>query len=230
MDSLKKNILLVDDEEQIISVVRAYLEKEGYNVFTANNGKEALDIFNKESIDFIVLDLMLPDLPGEEVCKKIRIKSEVPILMLTAKVGEIDRINGLNIGADDYMIKPFSPKELVARVRAIFRRTNKEFIKADVIEFNNGDLIIDINKMEVKKRGKLLKLTPKEFKLLTVLAKNLGKVFTREELINKVLGYDYEGYDRTIDAHVKNLRHKIEDEENKYIITVYGVGYKFLED
>ncbi|SHH72796.1 DNA-binding response regulator, OmpR family, contains REC and winged-helix (wHTH) domain [Caloranaerobacter azorensis DSM 13643] len=226
----KKNILLVDDEEQIINVVRAYLEKEGYNVFTAYNGKEALDVFNKESIDFIVLDLMLPDLPGEEVCKKIRIKSEVPILMLTAKVDETDRINGLDIGADDYMIKPFSPKELVARVRAIFRRTSKELVKADVIEFNDGDLIIDINKMEVKKRGKLIKLTPKEFKLLTVLAKNLGKVFTREELIDKVLGYDYEGYDRTIDAHIKNLRHKIEDEENKYIVTVYGVGYKFLED
>ncbi|WP_069650855.1 response regulator transcription factor [Caloranaerobacter ferrireducens] len=230
MELLKRNILLVDDEEQIISVVRAYLEREGYNVFTAYNGKEALDVFNKESIDFIVLDLMLPDLPGEEVCKKIRIKSEVPILMLTAKVNERDRINGLDIGADDYMIKPFSPKELVARVRAILRRTGKEFIKADVIEFNNGDLIIDINKMEVKKRGKLIKLTPKEFRLLTVLAKNLGKVFTREELINKVLGYDYDGYDRTIDAHIKNLRHKIEDEENKYIITVYGVGYKFLED
>ncbi|KPU27299.1 transcriptional regulator [Caloranaerobacter sp. TR13] len=230
MDSFKKNILLVDDEEQIINVVKAYLQKEGYNVFTAYNGKEALDVFNKEAIDFIVLDLMLPDLPGEEVCKQIRIKSEVPILMLTAKVDEMDRINGLDIGADDYMIKPFSPKELVARVRAIFRRISNEFIKADVIEFNNGDLVIDINKMEVKKRGKLIKLTPKEFKLLTVLAKNLGKVFTREELIDKVLGYDYDGYDRTIDAHIKNLRHKIEDEENKYIITVYGVGYKFLED
>ncbi|KGG80419.1 transcriptional regulator [Caloranaerobacter azorensis H53214] len=226
----KKNILLVDDEEQIINVVRAYLEKEGYNVFTAYNGKEALDVFNKESIDFIVLDLMLPDLPGEEVCKKIRLKSEVPILMLTAKVSEGDRINGLDIGADDYMIKPFSPKELVARVRAILRRTCKDFVKADIIEFNNGDLIIDINKMEVKKRGELIKLTPKEFKLLIVLAKNLGKVFTREELVDKVLGYDYDGYDRTIDAHIKNLRHKIEDEENKYIVTVYGVGYKFLED
>ncbi|RKD30608.1 response regulator transcription factor [Thermohalobacter berrensis] len=224
----EKSILVVDDEEQIVNVVKAYLEKEGYKVFTAFSGKDAIDIFNLETIDFIVLDLMLPDLSGEEVCKKIRVKSQVPILMLTAKVEEGDRINGLNIGADDYMVKPFSPKELVARVRAILRRLENSNIKADIIEFNNGDLAIDFSKMEVRKKGKQIKLTPTEFKILSLLSKNIGKVFSREELINKALGFDFEGYDRTIDAHIKNIRHKIEDEKNKYIKTIYGVGYKFL--
>lgn len=230
MNTSKVNILIVDDEEQIICVVKAYLENEGYKVFTAYDGKEALNIFNEERIDFVVLDLMLPDLSGEAVCKKIRIKSDIPILMLTAKIEEENKINGLDIGADDYMIKPFSPKELVARVRAILRRINKDVIKVNIIELNAGDLMVNLNKMEVKKKGDYLQLTATEFKLLSILAQNIGRVFPREELIIKALGYDYEGYDRTIDAHVKNLRHKIEDKSNKYIRTVYGVGYKFLGD
>lgn len=223
-----KNILVVDDEVQITEVIKAYLEKENYNVYTAHNGQDAINIFNRESIDFIVLDLMLPDLSGEEICKRIRVKSEVPILMLTAKAAEEDRVTGLYLGADDYLVKPFSPKELVARIKAIFRRTEKDFIKADIIEFNKGDLNIDINKMELEKKGVQVDLTPTEFKLLAILAQNPSKVFSREELIEKVLGYDYEGYDRTIDTHIKNIRQKIEDENTKYIHTVYGVGYKFV--
>lgn len=224
----KETILVVDDEEQIASVVKAYLERAGYIVYTAFDGKEALNIFENKDIDLIVLDLMLPDISGEDICKKIRVRSQVPILMLTAKVEEDDRVKGLNIGADDYMIKPFSPKELVARINAILRRTRQDTVKADIIELNNGDLEIDFNKMEVKKKGKIIKLTPTEFDILALFVKNIGKVFSREELVTKVLGFDYEGYDRTIDVHIKNIRHKIEDEEFKYIKTVYGVGYKFI--
>lgn len=230
MECTEKNILVVDDEENIVSVVKAYLEKEGYNVFTAYSGKSAIEVFNEENIDFVILDLMLPDLSGEEVCKKIRIQSGVPILMLTAKVEESDRIYGLDIGADDYMVKPFSPKELVARVRAILRRINNDNIKANILYFSDGDLIIDLNKMEIKKQGKIVDLTATEQKILNLLAQNAGKIFTREELVVKILGYDYDGYDRTIDTHIKNIRHKIEDESQKYILTVYGVGYKFMGD
>lgn len=228
MDLKKETILVVDDEAQITSVVKAYLENDGYTVLTAYDGKEALSVFNKEAVDLIILDLMLPDISGEDLCKKMRVESQVPILMLTAKVEEDDRVNGLNIGADDYMIKPFSPKELVARVNAILRRVRQDTVKADIIEFNDGDLAINLSKMEIKKKGEVVKLTPTEFDILALFAKNIGRVFSREELVTKILGFDYEGYDRTIDVHIKNLRHKIEDNEFKYIKTVYGVGYKFL--
>ncbi|RKD21449.1 DNA-binding response regulator, OmpR family, contains REC and winged-helix (wHTH) domain [Caminicella sporogenes DSM 14501] len=228
MNKEKETILVVDDEQQIVSVVKAYLEKDGYTVYSAFDGKEALNIFENKDIDLIVLDLMLPDISGEEICKKIRIKSKVPILMLTAKVEEDDRVMGLNIGADDYMIKPFSPKELVARINAILRRTRQDEVKADIIEINNGDLEIDLKKMEVKKKGKVVKLTPTEFDILALFIRNIGRVFSREELVTKILGFDYEGYDRTIDVHIKNIRHKIDDEQFKYIKTVYGIGYKFV--
>ncbi|WP_352419036.1 response regulator transcription factor [Proteiniborus sp.] len=227
MDQIK-NILVVDDEVQITEVIKAYLEREGYKVYTAYNGNDAISLFKRESIDFIVLDLMLTDLSGEEICKMIRVKSQVPILMLTAKAEEEDRVTGLYLGADDYLVKPFSPKELVARVKTIFRRTQKDFIKADIIEFNRGDLVIDLNKMELKKKGESVDLTPTEFKIATILAQNPNRVYSREDLIEKVLGIDYEGYDRTIDTHIKNIRQKIEDKNTKYIHTVYGVGYKFV--
>lgn len=227
----KEKILIVDDEKNIANVVKAYFEKEGYKVFAAYDGKSALDIFNREDIGFVILDLMLPDLSGEQICKKIRVKSQVPILMLTAKAQEADKVNGLHIGADDYMVKPFSPKELVARVKAILRRIDRQqTIKADMIEFNDGDLLIDKEKKQVKKKNEILDLTPTEYRLLLALAENPGKVFTREELIIKVLGYDYEGFDRTIDTHIKNVRHKLKDDENRYIVTVYGLGYKFTGD
>lgn len=222
------SILIVDDEEEILNVLEAYLEKEEYKVFKAYNGSQALEIFKKESIDLIVLDLMLPDISGEDVCKNIRSKSQVPILMLTAKTEEEDKITGLDIGADDYIIKPFSPRELMARIRAIFRRLSNKELKAEVMKFNNKDLSIDTTKKEVLKRGQNTSVTPTEFNILLLLALNEGKVFSREELIVKILGYDYEGYDRTIDAHIKNLRSKIEDDKFKYIKTLYGMGYKFI--
>lgn len=225
-----KNILVVDDEKAIRDVIKAYLSREGYRVFTASNGIEAINKFNNQKIDLIILDLMLPDLSGEEICKKIRLKSDVPIIMLTAKVQIDDKVNGLYIGADDYVVKPFSPRELIARIKVVFRRVETNVVKADFLEFNDGDLTINTNKIIVKKNNKSLKLTVTEFKLLELLAKNKGKVFTRDELIIKALGYDYEGNDRTIDTHIKNIRHKIDDSINKYIKTVHGIGYKFMED
>lgn len=230
MQDIKKNILVVDDEESIVNVVKAYLEREGYDIFTAYDGREALEVFLQERIDFVVLDLMMPDVSGEEVCRIIRQQSSVPILMLTAKAEESDKIYGLDIGADDYLVKPFSPKELVARVRAILRRAGKDRVKAEILVLSSGDLTIDINKQEVKKQNKIVDLTATEYKLLSLMAQNIGKVYSREELVVKILGYDYEGYDRTIDTHIKNIRYKIEDKNNKYILTVYGVGYKFMGD
>jgi len=220
----------VDDEPKILNVVSAYLEKEGYQVFTASNGKEALELAERKSPDLIILDLRLPDIAGEEVCQRIRQKRDTPILMLTAKVEEEDKIRGLAIGADDYLTKPFSPRELVARVKAILRRVKVEREpQRDIISFDNGRLRIDISKHEVLMNGKPLSLTPNEFRLLIALARYPGRVYTRSELINKVQGYEYEGYDRTIDAHVKNLRQKIEEDPKnpRYILTVFGVGYKF---
>ncbi len=230
MGQRSAKILVVDDEEQIVEVVKAYLKREGYEVFTAYDGNEALKVFDKESIDFIVLDLMLPNLSGEDVCKRVRIKSQVPILMLTAKVEEVDRINGLNIGADDYLIKPFSPKELVARVNAILRRYNRDSAKAEIMEFNEGDLMIDFGKMDVKKKGSKTNITRTEFEILALMVRNSGQVFSRDKLVEDILGIDFEGYDRTIDAHIKNIRHKIEDNQNRYIRTIYGIGYKFMGD
>ena len=230
MGQRSEKILVVDDEEQIVEVVKAYLEREGYQVFTAFDGNEALKVFDNVSVDFIVLDQMLPGLSGEDVCKRVRIKSQVPILMLTAKVEEGDRINGLNIGADDYLIKPFSPKELVARVNAILRRYNRDSVKAEILEFNEGDLMIDFGKMEVKKKGAETNITPTEFEILELMVRNQGQVFSRYKLVEDILGIDFEGYDRTIDAHIKNIRHKIEDNQYKYIRTVYGIGYKFMGD
>lgn len=222
------SVLVVEDEMEIAKVVSAYLEKEGFSVLVAHNGKDALELFNRENVNFIVLDLMLPDLSGEEICKKIRSVSAVPILMLTAKAEEYDRIHGLDIGADDYLTKPFSPKELIARIKAILRRTDSSLAKANILEFGNGHLTIDLSLMETKKAGVSVDLTNTEYKLLSLLVQNQGKVFTRDSLITKILGYDYEGFDRTIDVHIKNIRHKIEDSSHKYIVTVYGVGYKFI--
>ncbi|HAS91016.1 MAG TPA: response regulator transcription factor [Sedimentibacter sp.] len=224
---MKEKILVVDDEENLLNVIKDYLLRESYEVYTANRGNKAIELFRKIEPDFIILDLMLPDISGEEICKLIRKESNVPILMLTAKSSEDDKVTGLYIGADDYLTKPFSPRELVGRVRAILRRTKGT--AADVLEFNDKDLYIDIPKHIVKKAGESIKLTPNEFKILSVLAQNPHKVFTRSHLVSLAFGYDFEGFDRTVDTHIKNLRQKIEDnvKEPKYIVTVYGVGYKF---
>jgi len=226
----KFKILIVDDEEKILKVIEAYLIKEGFEVLTAKDGEEALTIFNKELIHLIILDLMLPKISGEQVCTKIRATSPVPIIMLTAKIEEDNKIEGLTIGADDYVTKPFSNRELVSRVKALIRRTyrdNKPL--AELLIINNGDLEIDIEKFIVKKQGKNVNLTSNEFKILIALLSNPGQVFSRDQLVNKAFGIDYDGFDRTIDTHIKNIRRKIEDDPKtpKYIVSIYGVGYKF---
>lgn len=225
-----KKILVVDDEIKIAEVVKSYLESSGYSVYSAYNGTEALRIFEKINPSLIVLDLMLPDMSGEEICETLRKKSRVPIIMLTAKIEEEDILKGLNIGADDYITKPFSPRQLVARVEAVLRRlsdTTEPLLST--LSFNYDDLIIDIKKYEVKKDGAGVNLTPNEYKLLITLVKYPNKTFTREELICLVLGEDFDGYDRTIDTHIKNIRQKIESDPKspKYILTVHGIGYRF---
>ncbi|MGI6451525.1 MAG: response regulator transcription factor [Desulfitobacteriia bacterium] len=225
-------ILVIDDEVRLLEVIKEYLLKEGFEVFTSINGEEALRLFPLLRPDFIILDLMLPDLSGEEICKQIRRESDVPILMLTAKSGEEDRIKGLALGADDYLVKPFSPRELVMRVKAILRRTAGQTKTNNLLTFNNGELEINIDEHTVSKWGKELRLTPNEFSILLVMAQNPNKTYSRAQLINAALGYAFAGYERTIDAHIKNIRQKIEDnlKEPRYIITVYGIGYKFQGD
>lgn len=229
-NKMNEKILLVDDEINLLNVVKDYLTLESYEVYVADNGKRAMELFKEIQPDFIILDLMLPDISGEEICKRIRSKSDVPILMLTAKNSEEDRVSGLYIGADDYLTKPFSPRELVGRVRAILRRLKGNLTTADILEFNANDLVIDIPKFEVKKAGEIVNLTPNEFRVLSVLAQNPQRVFSREQLVNMAFGYDFEGYDRTVDTYIKNLRQKIENSsrEPRYIETVYGIGYKFI--
>jgi DNA-binding response OmpR family regulator len=226
---MNEKILVVDDEINLSNVIKDYLLRESYEVFTATRGNKAIELFHEIEPDFIILDLMLPDISGEEICKLIRKESDVPILMLTAKSNEDDKVTGLYIGADDYLTKPFSPRELVGRVRAILRRTKGNSELTDSLEFNDKDLFIDIPKHSVQKAGQDVSLTPNEFKVLLTLAQNPYKVFTRSHLVSMAFGYDFEGYDRTVDTHIKNLRQKIEDnvKEPKYIVTVYGVGYKF---
>jgi len=225
-----KKILVVDDEVKIVEVVKSYLGNRGYSVDEAYSGKEALDKFERLNPSLVILDLMLPDIPGEEICQRIRRRSRVPIIMLTAKVDEEDILRGLNIGADDYITKPFSPRQLLARVEAVLRRVSDVPIPlSSIISFNNGDLVIDTLKYEVKKKGKVVNLTRNEYKLLMTMLKYPDKTFTREELICMALGDDFDGYDRTIDVHIKNIRQKIEsDPKNpRYILTVHGIGYRF---
>ncbi|MCX7923731.1 MAG: response regulator transcription factor [Clostridia bacterium] len=225
-----KKIFVVDDEVKIVEVVKSYLENSGYTVCEAYNGKDALSAFDRINPSLVILDLMLPDITGEEICKTLRKKSRVPIIMLTAKVEEEDILKGLDIGADDYVTKPFSPRQLVARVAALLRRVEDEAVPlANSISFNDGDLVIDNLKHEMRKNGAIINLTPNERKILMTMIKYPSKAFTREELICMVLGEDFDGYDRTIDTHIKNLRQKIEDDPRKprYILTVHGLGYRF---
>jgi len=222
-------ILVVDDEEKIVNIVKAYLEREGYQVITAYDGKAALDLARSQLPDLIVLDLMLPGMSGWDICRALRKESEVPIIMLTARDEDTEKIVGLELGADDYLTKPFNPKELVSRVRAVLRRSIGR--AATTMVLNIGELSIETDKRLVYRGEELVELTPIEFDILGVLAEHPGRVYTRMQLLDKVHGDAYEGYERTIDSHVKNLRKKLEpDPENpKYIITVYGVGYKIGE-
>lgn len=226
----KIRILVVDDEQKVLNVIEAYLIKEGFDVITASDGEEAFNIFKNEQIHLIILDLMLPKISGEEVCNKIRATSSVPIIMLTAKTEEDSKIDGLAIGADDYITKPFSNRELVGRVKAIIRRTYRDTNPlAELLIINNGDLEINIDKMIIKKQGNTISLTSNEYKIIIALLTNPGQIFSREQLVNKAFGINYDAYDRTIDTHIKNIRQKIEDDPKKprYILSVYGMGYKF---
>ena len=226
---MNKKVVVIDDEVSVQEVVRGYLEKDGYLVYVAGNGKDGLAIAERTKPGLIVLDLMLPDIPGEEICREIRSRSDVPILMLTAKASEEERIEGLGLGADDYLTKPFSPRELVARVRAILRRSQgAETPLVETLSFDGGRLEIDTVQHEVRRDGETVDLTPNEYKLLVTLSRYPGRVYSRFELINHVQGYEYEGYERTIDAHIKNLRKKIEPDPKhpRYVETVFGAGYR----
>ncbi|MDA8285955.1 MAG: response regulator transcription factor [Actinomycetota bacterium] len=222
----KASVLVVDDEDKIREVVRTYLEHDGYAVFLASSGQEALEAAARLGPDLVVLDLMLPDLPGEEVARSLRAVSEVPIIMLTAKASEDDRVAGLRLGADDYLAKPFSPRELAARVEAVLRRTPGA--EPEIASFNGGELRIDKARREVFVSGRSVALTRSEFDLLATLASRPGRVWSRYELVTRVQGYDYEGYERTINAHVKNLRRKLGDDPRcpRFVTTVAGIGYK----
>ena len=224
------NILIIEDEKSVSEILKAYLEKEGYGVYSTENGLDGIELFRKEKIDLVILDLMLPDIDGEEVCKILRRISDVYIFMLTAKVTLSDKIEGLNIGADEYLTKPLSPRELTARVNALFRRVGSG--KDSIISIDDNKMTIDSDKRVVKINEEEVNLTPNEFDILYALASNRGKVFTREAIIERVFGIDFDGSDRIVDVHIKNLRKKIEDDSRvpKYIITITKVGYKFGEE
>ncbi len=225
-----KNILVVDDEAMIREAVASYLEAQGYGVLQAETGSEALEQLKTNAISFVLLDLMLPDLSGEEVCARIRQQSRVPIIMLTAKTMEEDMLYGLDLGADDYITKPFSLKNLYARFQAVLRRSSEDLTPlAERISWNQGDLVIDYDRREVCKKGVKIDLTPIEWKLLAAFTKYPQKVFTRENLIELAFDLDFNGYDRVIDTHVKNLRKKLEDDPKQpvYVCTVHGMGYRF---
>lgn len=230
MKKENKNILIVDDEPKILEVVSSFLENRGYSTFVAENGRQALEVFGKENIALIVLDLMMPGISGEEVCMTIRKQSRVPIIMLTAKADEDNLLQGLGLGADDYVTKPFSLKELHARIETVLRRAGDDLIPLTTKNsWNDGDLCIDFDKNIINKNQKILSLTPNELKILSALITYPGKVFTRAELIEVALGSDFDGYDRAIDSHIKNLRQKLEDDPKSpvYILTIHGLGYKF---
>ena len=223
-------ILVVDDEHKIAHLVRDYLENAGFRVAVAYDGKMALAQFRYEQPDLVVLDLNLPQLDGIDVARAIRRERSTPIIMLTARVEETDRIVGLELGADDYVTKPFSPRELVARVRAVLRRAGESELPSPLLRVH--DLVIDLEKRTVARGSEAIDLTTTEFDLLTVLARQPGRVFSRMELLDRVQGTAFEGYERTIDVHVKNLRKKLEPDPRHptYILTVYGAGYRFVEE
>ncbi len=226
MNEISKKILVVDDEPHIVKIVKAYLEKAGFRVVTAGEGKGAISLFQSEKPDFMILDLNMPGMDGLDVCRAIRRESNIPILMLTARVEEADRLIGLELGADDYVLKPFSPREVVARVSTIFRRTDASPTWSEIIEIDG--LRIDLQQHTVERSGVSIDLTPTEFDILVVLARQPKRVFTRLQIMEQAQGSAFEGYERTIDAHIKNLRIKLEPNPKRptYIQTVFGVGYK----
>lgn len=226
---MKKKILVVDDEEKLREMIKNYLEKEDFEVTQAANGTEALKIIAAERPNLIVLDWMMPGLSGLEVCRQVREKSNIPVIMLTAKAEEVDKLLGLELGADDYITKPFSLRELAARIKVVLRRTEPGAEDKGGGLLKAGGLIINLDRHEVWVEGKQVLLTPTEFKILSLLAGNPGRVYSRLQLLDAALGFAYDGYERSIDTHISNLRKKIEpDQANpRYILTIYGTGYRF---
>ena len=227
---MSRTILVVDDEPRIVELARDYLEHAGFRVITANEGRAALDTARREHPDLIVLDLGLPGLDGLDVTRELRRVGSIPIVMVTARDDELDKLLGLELGADDYLTKPFSPRELVARVKAVLRRTDRPAEASDVIRV--GELQLDVPRMRTEVAGKTIELTPTEFTLLATLARQPGRIFTRSQLLDALHGVAFESYERAIDSHIKNLRRKLEPDphEPRFVLTVYGVGYRFADD
>lgn len=228
---MEGTILIVDDEIKITEILKAYLESADFHAFVTYDGKSALESLRMKNPDLVILDLMLPDIPGEEICKMIRKESNIPIIMLTAKVEEADMIEGLGIGADDYIMKPFSPRNVIARVQAVLRRYHQEFQESSK-EIVIGDryLVVNFEHRTIYKNGNEVHLTPDEYNIFEVMVLAPNRIFTREQLITCALGDVFDGYDRSIDSHIKNIRRKIEPDRSnpRYIVTVFGVGYKFV--
>ena len=225
----KGTVLVVEDEPKITELLELYLERDGYQVTIASNGASALEMFRRQAPDLVLLDINLPEVDGLEVCRQLRRESSVPVIMLTARDEEADKLVGLELGADDYVTKPFSPREVVARVRAVLRRISPAQLPQEAIRA--GELFLDPARHEARRSGDPLDLTPTEFRLLEVLMRNPGRVYSRLQLLDLVQGEAFEGYERTVDAHVKNLRQKIEADPQHptHVLTVYGIGYKFAE-
>ena len=227
----REKILIVDDDRNICELLRLYLEKEGYETFLAHDGESAINVHDEMDVDLVLLDVMMPRVDGWEACRRIRAKKETPIIMLTAKGETFDKVLGLELGADDYIVKPFDTKEVVARIKAVLRRTGRvTAVKSDASEGELvfDDLVINLTKYELKVKGEVVDTPPKEMELLYYLAKNYNKVFTRDALLDEVWGFEYYGDSRTIDVHIKRLREKLEGVSEKWSLkTVWGVGYKF---
>jgi len=232
VEPVPPRILVVDDEAQIARVLRGYLEQAGFVVTTAHDGREGLRLARHEPPDLVILDLMLPEVDGLDVCRSLRKESNVPIIMLTARVEETDRLIGLELGADDYVTKPFSPREVVARVRAVLRRTHPGAEGTADETLQVGNLVLDAARRALTVSGKRVELTPSEFEILRAMMRSPGRVFTRAQLLEAAQGEAYEGYERTIDTHIKNLRQKIEHVPRRpeYLLTVHGVGYRMRDD
>lgn len=226
---MRRKVLVVDDDRKTVALVRMYLEQDGFHVLCAYDGTTSLELARRERPEVIVLDMMLPGIDGAQVCRTLRAESDVAILMLTARAALEDRIAGLDLGADDYVVKPFSPRELVARVRAVTRRLPTDTAFRGPDEIRQGEVVLNCRAREARVGDRLVNITPVEFRLLAVMIAEPGRVFTREQLVSKVFGYDYEGLDRTIDAHMVRLRRKFEPEpaHPRFLKTVYGVGYMF---
>ena len=226
---MASTVLIVEDDPNTLEIVELYLRRDGHKVLMAQDGLEGLRLVREAHPDLVVLDLMLPGMDGMEVCRILREESGVPIVMLTARVEEEDRLAGLDMGADDYLTKPFGPRELAARVRAVLRRTARDALEGGPAELAQGDVKVDLRHHAVYISGAQVILTPTEFRLLSLLMREPGRTFTREQIIDRVFGYDSDGFDRTVDAHVSNLRRKLETDPDKprYIHTIYGVGYRF---